>query len=165
MENKLPTSLSKKISDEAEEWYSELPEPKDNESHYENFELGFTAAAQAILSNPGAYGLAGAWVNGIPEKIGVYFIRDNRNGYDEKDAEFYDGTPSIKKLFSQKEYWHLSESAPPVDKVGELTKTLETILEWVKDSGKQEVNLDDKPGMALYHIKWLATNALIQLQQ
>jgi hypothetical protein len=47
-------------------------------------------------------------------------------------------------------------------RVRELEAAHEKILEWVKDSGMKNVALDNKPGMALYHIKWLATNALKQ---
>jgi hypothetical protein len=43
-----------------------------------------------------------------------------------------------------------------------LADALEKIIEWANDSGMKEVAIDDKKGMALYHSKHLALNALQQ---
>jgi hypothetical protein len=41
-----------------------------------------------------------------------------------------------------------------------LRKNCQTIIEWVHDAGIKNVSLDDKKGMALYHIKHLALDSL-----
>lgn len=41
-----------------------------------------------------------------------------------------------------------------------MRKALEKSLEWIADIKQKDIPLDDKKGMALYHIKWLATEAL-----
>lgn len=44
--------------------------------------------------------------------------------------------------------------------IARLRNALEKSLEWIADVGQREVSLEDKKGMALYHIRWLAKNVL-----
>lgn len=41
-----------------------------------------------------------------------------------------------------------------------MRNALEKSLEWIADVKQKDIPLDDKKGMALYHIKWLITEAL-----
>jgi hypothetical protein len=171
MMNNLSESLKKKISDEAEAVVKKMD--SHTLDYHQGIRHGYTAAATAILSHPGDYGLAGVWVPITKETLPPddsgedypkeYLIRckgdDPRSGW---VVVCYRTAEQMLYAASQFDYAeYLLESATS-DRVGELEQALKTILEWVNDSGLKDVALDDKPGMALYHIKWLATNALKQ---
>jgi hypothetical protein len=178
MENKLPENLSRKISDEVQAAYSNYQD-KDDESHYETFEAGYTAAAEAILSNPRAFGLAGAWVRGDKAPFDIHSTDLHWRIASTKEPLHKHQYRVIDKLridfapmedgYNLDELEYLSESAPPVDKVGELVNkaaSANPILEDMRAIVKIiEANKDYNPAQTLFEITQIATNAVKQYKQ
>jgi hypothetical protein len=185
MENKLPDTLKERIEQEAR---TIRQESEFNLAPYGNgFETGYLTASSKILGNPGAYGLAGAeWTsveNGLPpkfknvlglSKFGKVAITcvDSAGELDQFELE-------VDRDDCWTHWTYLppkpGESAPPVEKVGELVKALKIIAEWKLPETGQFWD-DDKERPMSYgacygsngerdYMKMIASNALKQYKQ
>jgi hypothetical protein len=142
--NTLPESITKKIEDEAEKPCRQREQ--ELKAHHksslkleyvEGYADGYENAAEAILSKPGDYGLAGSWVKGIDRSpldmankempirwknnggdwiygVGdfVGYFRDNHRG-------------TLDTIKQEVEYLH--ESTTPSDRVQQLEQALREI--------------------------------------
>jgi hypothetical protein len=130
----LPESIIKKIQDSGIEYANRLK----TEGKPATFADIWHAAAEAILSNLEAWGLAGVWLNckdKLPDKDGLYIIEHKNGGrwqmfFKTEDRKWY-WQPNPYSVCGDGfiERW-LSESATPSDRVQQLEQVLKIIAEW-----------------------------------
>jgi hypothetical protein len=145
MQNNLPESIKKRIEDEAEKPYRQR-EQEMKEHHRSVFKLeyvegytdGYENAAEAILSKPGEYGLAGAWSKASDmaakthDFVTVYARYKDEivsSGYFVRNGELFmchcENYPIESSQFNDLYIW--DESATPSDRVGQLEQALKLI--------------------------------------
>jgi hypothetical protein len=161
---KLPEHLLKKIQDEATDYAFGK---EYNNDPYDNAYTSYIDGMAAAISNPGAYGLAGRWVKAsdMAAKTADFITVVARykdeifsSGYFVRNGELFichcDNYPIESSQFHELYIW--DESAPPVDKVGELVKALDEIAVTAQTS------YDMTAAQLVGVILKIATNALKQ---